>query len=457
MIGSINTKYFISSCFFVLVCCFATQAQSMETTPKKVLILGGIAHIGNGDVMHNVAIALENGYIRFVRYQMAARINRADYDTVIQLENEHIYPAFIAPNTTLGLREIDAVRATLDYSDVGEYNPNVRSIIAYNAESRITPTIRSNGVLLAQITPRGGVISGSSSIVELDAWNWEDATHTEDEGIHLNWPKQFNQSGWWAEPGGLKPNPKQDERIASIYTFFDQAQAYALASDSNLAKSKRNKQAESIQLPYNLRFEAMKGLFNGTKTLYIHANRAQEIVEAVQLKRKYTMPKMVIVGGYDAWLVPDVLKDDNVPVILRKVHELPLRTDDPIDLPYRLPAILDSLGVLFCLDMGSGDMEVMNQRNLPFLAGTAVAYGLAPEKGISSITYNTSKILGIDSRVGTLSPGMEATFFISKGDALDMRSNDVIYAFVKGRIIDLNNVHKELYMRYKERLENTSK
>ena len=222
------------SILFFLSFALRVVAQVPEPTthlePESVLILGGIAHIGNGEKMENVALSIKNGYIDFIRYQMGSRIDRSQYDTVIQLEQEHIYPGFIATNTTLGLREIDAVRATLDFDDVGEYNPNVRAAIAYNTESRITPTVRSNGVLLAQITPKGGVISGSSSIMQLDGWNWEDALHTEDEGIHLVWPAQYTGGGWWAEPGVLKENDKAETKINEIRTFFSEARAYAADS-----------------------------------------------------------------------------------------------------------------------------------------------------------------------------------------------------------------------------------
>jgi hypothetical protein len=418
----------------LLVIAGFAQTPSPAGEPRNVLILGGIAHLGNGEKMENVALSLKNGYIDFIKYQMGSRIDRSEYDTVIQLENEHIYPGFIATNTTLGLREIDAVRASLDYDDVGEYNPHVRSAIAYNTESRITPTIRFNGVLLAQVTPRGGIISGSSSIMELDGWNWEDALHTEDEGIHLNWPSQFKGGGWWAEPKPLDKNDKADERIRSIYDFFETSKAYA---------------QDSTPQPVNLRLKAMRGLFSGNKTLYVHANRAQELMQVARFKQHFNLSNVVVVGGYDAYLVPEVLKDQKIGVILRRLHSLPVRPEDPVDLPYRIPKMLQDTGILFCLDMGTGDMEVMNQRNLPFLAGTAVAYGLEYEDAVAAISGNSAKLLGISDRVGTLENGMEATLFISKGDALDMRTNDVLVAFIQGKQIALSNPQLDLYRKYK--------
>ena len=80
--------------------------------------------------------------------------------------------------------------------------------------------MRPNGVLQGQITPRGGRISGSSSIVQFDAWNWEDAIIKEDDAIHINWPRTFNRSGWWAAPGPTVPNKKYTEQVAELNNFF---------------------------------------------------------------------------------------------------------------------------------------------------------------------------------------------------------------------------------------------
>lgn len=399
--------------------------------------MNGIAHLGNGEIIENSVIGFENGKFILVADAKTVKIDRTKYDTIISVEGKHIYPGFISVNSTLGLTEIDAVRATRDFNDVGDINPHVRSEIAFNAESKIIPTVRSNGVLLAQATPRGGLISGTSSIMELDGWNWEDAVYKKDDGIHLNWPAMFQGSGWWAEPGQTKKNEKNKEQILSLKKFFEDAKAY-----SNLANHEEK----------NLRFEAMRGIFDGSKTLFIHTDFVREIIQAVTFARDYEVKKTVIVGGYDSWRVADMLKENNIAVILRRVHELPVREDEDTDLPFKIPALLQKAGVLFCLD-NSGDMEAMNTRNLPFYAGTAAAYGLTKEQGLMAITSNTAKILGIDETVGTLEQGKDATFVISSGDALDMRTNNIEYAFIRGKSIDLDNHQKALYRKYQEKYQ----
>ena len=358
------------------------------------------------------------------------RIDSTAFDTIFKLYDKHIYPGFIVPNTTLGITEIDAVRASNDYRETGKINPNVRALIAYNTDSKISKTVRSNGVLLAQVTPRGGLVSGQSSVMYLDGWNWEDAVCRSDDGIHINWPISYYQSGWWGEPGDVKKNKEYTDKKNELYNLFKKANSY-------------NKKSQI----FDLKLESMKGLFNSTKTLYIHANNANDMLDAIDFSNYFKIKKIVIVGGEDALKISDVLKKNNIPIILKRVHRLPEKEDSPIDAPFTQPAELEKAGVLFCLSY-SGDMEAMGSRNLPFTAGTAVAYGLDYEKAISSITLNTAKILGIDKKCGSIEKGKEATFFISSGDALDMRTNKIEKAYIKGKVINLNNHQKELFNKY---------
>ena len=268
-----------------------------------------------------------------------------------------------------------------------------------------------------------------------------------DDGIHLNWPRMFKRDREKDEDVNEMPPMKKsedyDKQKNELKKFFADSKAYA----------------ETPPAEKNLRLEAMKGIFSGptkstdsvlhrrAKTLFIHVNYIKEIEDAVHFAKEAGVQKMVIVGGTDSWMATDLLKENNIPVMVNRVHDLPNKTDDDIDLPYKLPALLQKAGVLFCLEI-SGDMEEMQERNLPFNAGTAAAYGLTKEEALSSITLNTAKILGIDNRVGSLEVGKDATLFVSTGDALDMKSNNVEWAFIRGKKLDLSNNQKALNEKY---------
>lgn len=397
--------------------------------------MNGIAHLGNGKTLENSAIGFKDGKIILVADATTIKIQSGTYDTIINIPGKHVYPGIIAANSTLGLQEIEAVRATRDVSETGAYNPHVRSVIAFNSDSKIPPTVRTNGVLIAQITPRGGIISGTSSVLELDGWNWEDMVLKADGGIHLNWPRMFKRDFEKNEnPHELPPMKRSDDyekAKTELKKFFLDAKAY----DETSTQQK------------NLRLEAMKGIYSGGKTLFIHVNYVKEIEDAVAFSMSNGVKKMVIVGGTDAWMVTDLLAENRISVMVNRVHDLPNRADDDIDLPYKLPYLLQKAGVLFCLE-NAGDMEQIQSRNIPFLAGTAAAYGLTKEEALASITLNTAKILGIDSRVGSLEEGKDATLFISTGDALDVKTNNVEWAFIRGKKLDLNNEQKALNEKY---------
>ncbi len=419
-----------------------TVVHAQEPAPENpdysnpsVLILGGVAHIGDGEVIENSAIGIDEGHLKFVKNQLVYRIDVSKFDSVIHLNGQHVYPGFIALNNELGLREIEAVRATNDYDDVGSINPNVRSLIAFNTDSKIIPTTRVNGVLMTQVTPKGGLISGTSSIVDLAGWNWEEAAVHADDGVHLRWPSRFKNSGWWAAPGKTKRNDKVKEQKQELRLFFQESRAYAY--DTNKAE-------------INLKMEAMQGLFTGSKRLYVHANYAKDLLEIGQFKKDFDIANLVVVGGYDAYLVPEVFKDLAIPIILERPHHLPSRPDDDIFLPYKLPGILDAMGITVAIDP-SGQMEGIQVRNLPFTAGTARSYGLEDEKAVQAITLNAAKIVGIDENYGSLMPGKRATLFVSEGDALDARSNKVLFALVDGVFVDLQNHQEEKYQKYKDR------
>lgn len=388
--------------------------------------MNGTAHIGNGTVIDNSAVGVKDGKIVLVVNALVAKIDTRQFDTIIDIAGKHIYPGIIAPNSTIGLIEVEAVRATADFNETGAYNPNVRSQISYNTDSKVIPTVRSNGVLLTQCTPRGGVISGTSSIMKLTGWNWEDATIKADDGIHINWP------GYSTRGEGDK-NAEYNKRIDELKTFLNEARAYTL-----------NKEATAK----DLRFEAFRDIFNGKANLYLHADYVKELTDAINLLcRDLKIEKVVIVGGYDSWKITDMLKENKVSVMLRRIHELPMSEEEPVDLPFRIPSLLQNAGVLYCLQ-NAGDQEAANARNLPFQAGTCVAYGLTKEQALQAITLNAAKILGIEKICGSLEMDKDATLFISSGDALDMKSNNVIFAYIRGEKVNLDNHQKQLYQKF---------
>lgn len=399
----------------------------------KILLSRATVHTGSGIKINQGLVGIENDKIVLVENALTYSLDKSAWDTIIDLKGKHLYPAFFAPNSTLGLTEIDAVRATNDYDEVGDFNPHVRSLIAFNAESEVSATVKTNGVLYAQVTPQGGIISGSSSIMELEAWNWEDAAVKIDEGIHLNWPSTLQGGGWWAEPAPKEKNKDYSKQVKRIEDFFLAARSYSEDHEE-----------------FDQRYDAMRALFNDQKRLYIHANELKALTDVIDFVKELDIQFPVIIGGYDAYMVARQLKDEEIPVVIKGGHSLPENDDDPVDLPYRLPKLLKDAGVTFCIQ-NSGRMETMNSRNLPFLAGTAMAYGLSEEEAVAAVSLNSAKIMGVGEELGSIEEGKTASLFVSDGNALDMRTNNVILAMIAGEFISLTNHQLELYKRYKKK------
>ena len=418
--------------FLLVPQAFSQVPVPAKAQEKPILLEGGTAHLGNGKVIENALIAFENGKLTYVGEASSTQINRESHQ-VIPCKGKHIYPGFILPNTQLGLTEVSSVRATIDFRERGSLNPNVRTLRAYNTDSEIIPTLRFNGVLMAQSTPVGGVISGTSSIFNLDGWNWEDAVFRADDGIHMNWPSRFIRRFSFATfQFETQPNKDYQETMEVLDRLFREAKAYNQVQDHE---------------HHNLKLASMGGLFDGKQRLFIHTNDAKEMIESIRFAQKMGVQKTVIVGGSEAWLITDFLKEHAIPIVLSDVHNLPAYPEEDIHLPFKLPRILQEQGIAFCL----GYRSVANSRNLAFFAGTAAAYGLDREVALQKITLATAEILGIDDRVGSLETGKDATLFVSVGDALDMRTNRLEWAFIQGKTIQVEGRQQALFHRFQNK------
>jgi imidazolonepropionase-like amidohydrolase len=423
--------------------CFLMTARAQETiapAPKQVqpiVITNATVHVGNGQVLNNATIVVTDGKISAVGNNISAPANAK----TINAQGKHVYPGLILSVTNLGLVEVPSVRATNDVREIGEMNPNVRSIIAYNTDSKVINTLRPNGILMASITPEGGMVSGQSSVVQLDAWNWEDAAVKIDNGIHFNMPLLMARprgfeggGGRRAGAGGADVDPVKEglDKIDEFKSFLRQAKAYSTVS-----------KPEAV----NLKYEAVKGLFNKSKKLFIHASTVKQILVGIDIAKEFDLDA-VIVGGEDSWQVADLLKQNNISVILSQPHSLPILPDDDVDQPYKTAALLQKAGVLFAINDEDGQTR---GRNLPFNAGTAAAYGLTKEQALAAITLNPAKILGVADKTGSIEVGKDANIVISEGDILDMKTNLVTNAFIQGREINLDNKQTQLFEKYKRK------
>ncbi|MFM7672342.1 MAG: amidohydrolase family protein [Bacteroidota bacterium] len=437
-------KNILTATVLALSLSLTAQETVLPAKPQTdpIYIINAIIHVGNGTVIEKGTIRVEAGKIVAVGDNIP--VPRSANIQVVDAAGKHVYPGLILPTSSLGLVEISAVRATQDAREIGDLNPNVRSLVAYNSDSKVINTLRSNGVLLANVVPQGNFVAGSSSLVQLDAWNWEDAAYQADGGIHVYFPSlmarpsggRFGGGGGMGGPREMAGDPVKEglEKIESFKQFLREAKAY---------------QALPAHEQTNLKFEAVKGLLSKKQKLYVHGNTVKQILAALDFVQEFGVD-LVIVGGSESYQVADLLKKYNVSVILQQPHSLPTSDDDDVDQPYKTAAALQKAGVLFSI---SDDDSQTRGRNLAFNAGTAAAYGLSNEEALASITLNAAKIIGVSDRTGSIEVGKDANILISEGDILDMKSSNVTLALIQGRQIDLTDKHKLLNRRFEEKYE----
>jgi imidazolonepropionase-like amidohydrolase len=387
--------------------------------PKgPVAIIGGTIHVVSGPKIESGTILFDGGKIVAVGRNVDLPANTRKIDAA----GKQIFPGLIETNTTLGLTEIDAVRATNDYGEQGQFNPNVKAQVAFNPDSELIPVTRANGVLTALSSPDGGIMPGRSAVMALDGWTWEDMTVLSPAALHVIWPRMSS--------GG------RERTLSSIDETLSAARHYQKARSGK----------EPVEI--DLRNEAIIDMFERRTPLFVHANMLQPIEEAVALAVRENL-RLTIVGGYDAPKCAALLKKHGVSVIVGGTQRVPLRRHDPYDAPCTVPDELRRAGVQYCIG-GHSRFSASNVRNLPYHAATAAAFGLPKNEALRAITLYPARILGVDDRLGSLEKGKDATLIVCDGDILQTPTH-VEKAFIAGRPVDLSSRHVRLWQKYREK------
>jgi len=410
--------------------------EQIPAPPQKnpILLKNGYIHTVSKGTIEG-SILFEKGKIT----RIAKYITPPKDCEIIDLNGKHVYPGMIAAVSGLGLIEINAVAVTNDHSERGDFNPNVRTNVAFNPDSEIIPTTRSNGILIANIIPNSGLVSGQSSVMMLDGWTWENATLSSPSGLHIIWPNMSSIAKNDYEKNRLKT---AKEHLNNLENIIKDARAYARLRQTK-SRSAENYHDE------DLRWESMIPYVNKKLPIYVHANEVKQIEAAISWSVRHSL-NIIIVGGKDAWRTTDLLIKNRIPVIYESVTSLPYRRFEDYDQAYKTPSILYEKGVQFCISQYGSAGSAYQARNLPYQASMAASYGLPKEAALRSITLSAAEILGIDKKVGSLETGKDATLFISNGDPLEIKTN-ILQAYIQGKKVDMGDRHKSLYSKYKEK------
>jgi imidazolonepropionase-like amidohydrolase len=422
-------------CFININLYRASAQLPAKTQDHPIALIGGVIHSASGKTINEGIIIFDKGKITGI----GTNIIIPEGTEQINVKGKHIFPGMIDAVSTIGLSEIGSVRATLDFSETGKFNPNVRTEVAINPESEVIPVTRANGITAALVVPSGGIICGTSALTILDGWTWEDMTLKASVGMHINWPGMSARRSPYLRQSEEDQKKERDTQIKELTEFFAQARSYMKA-----------KQAEDKKdVPYHdfdVRYESMIPVLEKKISVIIRANELLQIEAAITWAEQENL-KIIILGGRDSWRLSKILKEKDIPVILNPILTLPMRDWEGYDTPFSTAEKLFKAGVRFCI---AADGGTTNERNLPYHAAMAAAYGLPKEEALRAVTLYPARILGVENRMGSLEKGKDATLVVADDDILEIRTN-IEREFILGREIDLNNKHKRLYEKYKEK------
>ena len=432
--------------FSLLVAIVALVARASDNIPapkpgQPVLLRGATVHSVSGADLAATDVLLRDGKIAALGPKLATPKDT----TVVDVTGKQIYPGLISAQTSLGLVEISSVPGSVDMAETGTLNPNVRAQTAINPDSELIPVSRTNGILTALSVPMStGLIAGTSTLIRMDGWTWEDLTLRATVALHVFWPNLTVNR----DPAAIRPVADQErvinDNLKKLRDAFAAARAYQKA-----------KAGSGHPIDTDSRWEAMLPVLSGALPVFVHADERNQIESAVAWGKAEKL-KITIVGGLEAWKVADLLKANDVAVIVGPVLTLPLHREDPFDATYANAGKLFAAGVRFCIAGETGGMGAMADRNLPYQAGKAAAYGLPPTEALKAITLYPAQLLGVGSELGSIEVGKRATLIVTNGDPIEITTH-VEQAYIDGARIDLSNRHTRLYEKYQKKYEQLEK
>ena len=407
-----------------------------QSHAETILFRNATIHTVSGPVIPSGSIMVKNGRIVEIGEKLKDARKRAD--KIVRLNGAHLYPGLIATTSSLGLVEINALRQTRDYREVGSYTPDVFSWVSVNPDSELIPVARANGISHFLAVPEGGTVPGVSGLMATAGWTVETMAVKPLAALHLAWPAMTISATSSRKPADQEKQAR--ERVQKIDEFFNQAEAYAKAKEATPKDRFKSVPAWEPMIPF----------LKGDAPIIIHADKTATVKSAVEWAAGRNYQNVIIAGGRDAWRVAKLLAKHKTPVIYEATFDQPARDTDPYDIQFKAPEILRKAGATVAISMGTGSFATSNVRNLPYAAAQSIAFGMPEAEALKALTLIPAKLLGVGDRLGSIEKGKEATFIAVDGDIFDIRAN-VQRMWIAGKEVSLESRHTRLYEKYKAR------
>lgn len=403
------------------------QASLALAESRPLALINATVHPVSAEPFENGAVLIRDGLIEALGTEIEIP---ADAE-IIDLDGLALYPGFVHPATQLGLTEISSVPGTVDTAEMGNVNAALRVESSVNHDSELLPTSVAGGILNAHIIPGGGLIRGTSAVLRMEGWSWEEMVLDTPAGMHIAFP-------------AAAANDDDNEDLALINRVLHQARHYqaarAAAEQGNGPRPLRNDQLEAL-LP----------LLSGEVPLMLTANGERAIAAALDWADRQGFEKLVLIANSDVQFLAERLAAADIPVILQNPYGMPVRRWEAYDQSFRSAATLHEAGVRFAIGDGGSGMNVANARNLPFQAGTSIAHGLPADVALKSVTLRPAEILGVADQLGSIEVGKRASLFAATGDPLEPMTQ-IRRVWIDGEEYDLRRDRSlRLYERYRLR------
>lgn len=419
---------------------FQRSTASAQAPSSSYVIQNARIVTVTGPVIERGSVVVSNGKIAAVGETVSAPAGA----TVIDASGLSVYPGMIDCGTALGLAEISAVAGSMDEAEIGDNNANIHVDVAIRPDSSHIAVTRVNGITTALTEPRGGLIAGTSTLINLDGWVPKEMIVKTPVAMHINWPGADARGGEFASFGRpersvVEARKEADKKIDELRKIFNDAKAYADAKDA------RAKDPGLPKQDLDLKLEALIPVVRGQMPAIITATSERDIKKAVEFADEMKI-KMILSSGVEAYKVTDLLKAKNIPVIVGPVLRLPEHEDDAYDAAFSNAGILNKAGIKIAFQT----LESAHVRDLPYHAGMAAAFGLPKEEALKAVTIYPAQILGVADMLGSIETGKIANIIVTDGDPLEIRTQ-IKYLFINGKNVSLKSRHTELYEKYKAR------
>ena len=402
-------------------------------TDDSFLLRGVTVHTVSGQDLPNGSILVQDGKIMGVGVKLSAPKGIR----IIEGKSMHVYPGMIDSASEVGMIEIDSIKETTDLTELGDFNPQLRTAVAVNPSSEHIPVTRANGITAVMNLPRGGMIAGQGSLMHLDGWTWEEMEILRSGTMHINFPVLTPAPSRFGDSRRIpfvEVKREYEAKLRSLHDFFEQCRRYQKAKAAALAGFQTD-----------LKYEAMLPVLERKLPVLITAIRERTVHDAVEFAAQEHIRIILADVREPGQMLPE-LKTKGIPVVLGKTLELPLNDDDPYDASSSLPAQLYRAGVKFAFATFSASFS----RNLPYQAANAVAFGLPYAEALKAVTLNAAEIWGVGEKMGSIDEGKWADLMITDGDPLEAKTQ-IKQLFIKGKPVDLENKHHQLYEKYLNR------